>query len=262
MTCLTAKFLLLFPTGIVRDLRPGMTTQSRLQILPQASRTRDIAFPHRLFRRHRTLGGFVVNELTSRHMKQFGPRRNHNHQVGRNVIPGQRMLRPDEMPVTQRVRQLHTSGDQDQRRHRHQPRRPARPSASLHRSIRRETLLQPPTETRRHLEHALIAIQLNHIPHPRHHRRTTRAGLEMFVHRRSQCGIHVSIDVIRYFTPHLFAVQHSLIRYHGLFPFSNGNRLNQPCSHPAASRSRSISRARNSRVFTEATVMPSASAVS
>ncbi len=50
--------------------------------------------------------------------------------------------------------------------------------------------------------------------------------------------------------------------HHGLVPFSNGSRLNQPCSHPAASRSRSISRARNSRVFTEATVIPSASAVS
>ena len=83
----------------------------------------------------------------------------------------------------------------------------------------------------------------------------------MLVHRRAQRRVYFSVDVIRNLAPDLFAIQ-LFVAYHGLVPFSNGNRLNQPCSHPAASRSRSISRARNSRVFTEATVMPSASAVS
>ncbi len=168
------------------------------------------------------------------------------------------------MPKRISVRQFQTTGNQRHCRHRHQPRRPTRPPRPTllgHQSLP-QPFLQTLAESRRHLQHPLVPIQLNHIPRPRQQRRAALASSKMFVHRRAQSRIHFSIDVIRNLAPHLFAIQHFLIHYHGLFPFSNGSRLNQPCSHPAASRSRSISRARNSRVFTEATVIPSASAVS
>src|SRR5258708_28882497 len=83
----------------------------------------------------------------------------------------------------------------------------------------------------------------------------------MFVHRRAERGIDFAVQVIRDLVPHLFAV-HGFPVHHGLLPFSNGKRLNQPCSHPAASRSRNINRARSKRVFTEPVDMPRASAVS
>src|SRR6202022_2454772 len=79
-------------------------------------------------------------------------------------------------------------------------------------------------------------------------------GPEVLFHRRPQAAIHVIFQIVRDFPPNLFAAH-----YHGLLPFSKGRRLNQPRSQPAASRSRSISRARNSRVFTEAVEIPSAS---
>ena len=171
------------------------------------------------------------------------------------------------MPERISIRQFQTSCDQSHCRHRNQPRRPTRPPRSARRSILLllqplpQSPLQPLAEPRRHLQHPLIAIQLDHIPRPRQHRRAARARPKMFIHRQTQRPIHFPIHVIGNLAPHLFTVQRIVV-HHGLFPFSNGSRLNQPCSHPAASRSRNISRARNSRVFTEATVMPSASAVS
>ena len=116
--------------------------------------------------------------------------------------------------------------------------------------------------------HALVGIQRNYIARPFQHGPALLARKKMRVHRRAQPGIDVALNVVRDLLPHLFAVHCVLIVlvvvgiHHGLFPFSNGKRLNQPCSHPAASRSRNIKRARNSRVFTDATEIPSASAVS
>src|ERR1700722_6695946 len=65
--------LLLFLPRVrtVSDLHSGMTSQRRLQIFPQAARTRNITILHRFFRRHRPLGIFIVNERTSRYMKQL-----------------------------------------------------------------------------------------------------------------------------------------------------------------------------------------------
>ena len=109
-----------------------------------------------------------------------------------------------------------------------------------------------------HFDHALVAIQLDYIASSFQHRLASRASAEVFVHRHAQRGIHIAFDVIRDLLPHLLAID----SYHGLVPFSKGSRLNQPCSHPPASRSRNIRRARNNRVFTEATEIPRASAVS
>src|SRR5260370_42518109 len=80
---------------------------------------------------------------------------------------------------------------------------------------------------------------------------------EVLFHRRPQAGIHVIFQIVRDFAPNLLAAH-----YHGLLPFSKGRRLNQPRSQPAASRSRSTSLGRNSRVFTEPAEIPGASALS
>ncbi len=145
------------------------------------------------------------------------------------------------------------------------PPEPATPTTSTSRvhlpAHLSQSSLQSPPKSRWHLDHPLVAIQPDHIPRPLQHRRAALACAEMLVHRRAQRGVDFALEIIRNLVPHPFAVHGSFL-YHGLLPFSNGNRLNQPCSHPAASRSRNINRARSSRVFTDATEIPSASAVS
>src|SRR5579863_2279834 len=145
-------------------------------------------------------------------------------------------------------------------RHRNQPRTPRGPTTPDLRTSR-QLPLQPPSESRRDLDHPLVAIQPDHIARPFQHRPALCACLEVLVHGRAQAAIHLAVEIVRHLPPHDLAVHCSPV-HHGLLPFSNGSRLNQPCSQPPASRSRNISRARSSLVFTEATEIPSASAVS
>src|SRR5205807_4117215 len=101
----------------------------------------------------------------------------------------------------------------------------------------------------------------DHVARSLEQRPASRARLEMLIHAGAEAGLDVIFEIVRDFAPHVLAV-HSFIVHHGLVPFSNGTRLNQPCSQPAARMSRSMRRARNRRVLTEAIEMPSASAVS
>src|SRR5271166_1300762 len=171
-----------------------------------------------------------------------------------------------------RIHQRQSSSKKSHRRQRNHPSRPTRPPLAAGNGSRQplfpsllhllfKPLLQPLAETRRDFQHSFISVKLNHITRPCQHRCTTLATAEVLIHRDAKRSVHFAVDVIRNLAPDLFAIR-LLVAYHGLVPFSNGSRLNQPCSHPPASRSRNISRARSSRVFTEAAVMPSASAVS
>src|SRR6201984_3914490 len=81
--------------------------------------------------------------------------------------------------------------------------------------------------------------------------------LEVSFHGGASRGIHVVLQRVGDLRPDMFAVD-----YHGLFPFSNGKRPNHEPPRPGASGSRSMRRARNSRVLTDACVIPRASAVS
>jgi len=60
-----------FFVSIVSYLLARAMRQYRLQILPQAARTGNIAILHRLFRRQCPLGTFIVNERTSPHVKDL-----------------------------------------------------------------------------------------------------------------------------------------------------------------------------------------------
>src|SRR6266576_566615 len=135
--------------------------------------------------------------------------------------------------------------------------RPGRPVPSANPSALRKPAFQPASEPSGYFDHALVAIQPDYVLSSFQHRLASRASAEVFFHRHAQPGIQIAFDVIRDLLPHLLAID-----YHGLVPFSKGRRLNQPCSHPPASRSRNMRRARSNRVFTEATEIPSASAVS
>src|SRR5215471_3097404 len=78
----------------------------------------------------------------------------------------------------------------------------------------------------------------------------------MLFHGNAQLGSHLAVDIVRNLSPHLFAVD-----YHGLVPLANESLLQLP-PRPGLSRSRSISRARSSRVLTDAVEICNALAVS
>src|SRR5205814_2809412 len=83
------------------------------------------------------------------------------------------------------------------------------------------------------------------------------AVTEMFFHGCQQGRVDLLFNVVRNLAPHFLARY-----YHGFFPFTKLNRLLQLPPSPGASKSRNMRRARNKRVFTLATVMSSAFAVS
>src|SRR6267154_3064026 len=112
-------------------------------------------------------------------------------------------------------------------------------------------------KSQRHFQQAFVPVQLHHIACSFEHRGAALAFLEVLLHGRPQTGIEIIIEKIRDFAPHLFAVD-----YHGFVPFLNDTfRFHAP-SKPGASMSRSMSRALSNRVFTAATEIPSACAVS
>src|SRR5579862_2711467 len=112
-------------------------------------------------------------------------------------------------------------------------------------------------ESSRKLKHAFVAVEPHHVSCAVEHGSAMLAVLEVSLHCGTQFGIDFTVEVIRHLLPDMFA-----INYHGFVPFSNGKRLKKAPPKPGARRSRSIRRARRSRVFTEAREMPSASAVS
>src|SRR5207249_7241985 len=83
------------------------------------------------------------------------------------------------------------------------------------------------------------------------------AVTEMLFHGRPQGRVDLLLNIVRNLAPYLLAGY-----YHGFFPFAKLNRLLQLPPNPGASKSRNMRRARNKRVFTLATVMSSAFAVS
>src|SRR4029077_8100356 len=159
-----------------------------------------------------------------------------------------------------RASQLKAARNQRQSSDRDQPGCPPK-TASLRADISREPLFQSTAKTCWSLQHAFVAIKRYDIARACEHGAAARAVLKMRVHRHPQRGVDFVVNVIRNLAPDLLAI-HCFSIHHGLVPFQNGRRLNQPCCHPAASKSRSISRARSNLVFTDATEMPNASAVS
>src|SRR6266566_10152674 len=75
----------------------------------------------------------------------------------------------------------------------------------------------------------------------------------MLFDRGAQVRGNVAFQIIRDLAPYLFASD-----YHGLTPFSKDSLVLQLPPNPGDSRSRNISRALNSRVFTDAVEIPSA----
>lgn len=64
-------FLFHVCTSSLSNPLPRGMRYRRLQILPQTARARNIPILHRFFRRNRSLGSLVMNERTSRHVKDF-----------------------------------------------------------------------------------------------------------------------------------------------------------------------------------------------
>src|SRR2546425_6581230 len=83
------------------------------------------------------------------------------------------------------------------------------------------------------------------------------AVTEMFFHGRPQGWVDFCLNIVRNLAPYFLARY-----YHGFFPFTKLNRLFQLPPNPGASKSLNMRRARNKRVFTLATGMSSALAVS
>src|SRR5260370_41856898 len=94
------------------------------------------------------------------------------------------------------------------------PRKPASPACA---------------EGRRQLKGAVVAIQMDHIPGAIEHRCAVLAFLEMSLHGGAQLRVRFAFQIIRDFLPYLLATD-----YHGLFPFPNGVRPNQPSAKAGA----------------------------
>src|SRR6266853_6861624 len=112
-------------------------------------------------------------------------------------------------------------------------------------------------ESQRYIDHALVAIQLDHVSRALEHRPAAITLTEVRLHRHAQTRIDVIFKIVRDLLPDLFAVD-----YHGLVPFAKCSLVLQVPPSPGANRSRSMSRARSSRVLTDAEEIPRALAVS
>src|SRR5882724_8344571 len=98
---------------------------------------------------------------------------------------------------------------------------------------------------------------MDHISGAIEHRCAVLAFLEMSLHGGAQLRVRFAFQIVRDFQPYLLATD-----YHGLLPFPDGARLNQPFAKAGARISRSMSRARSRRVLTLANEMLNASALS
>src|ERR1700751_3569126 len=112
-------------------------------------------------------------------------------------------------------------------------------------------------ESQRYIDHALVAIQLDHVSRALDHRPTAITLPEVRFHGDAQIRIDVIFEIVRDFMPDLFAVD-----YHGLVPFARCSFVLQVPPSPGANRSRSMSRASSSRVLTDAEEIPRVLAVS
>ena len=117
--------------------------------------------------------------------------------------------------------------------------------------------LQTLAEPQRYFEHSFVSIQLNDIARTVKHGGAALAATDVLFHGRPQAWFHVLFKVVRNLAPDLFAAD-----YHGLVPFAKCNLELQVPPSPGANRSRSMSRARSSRVLTAAVEIPRAFAVS
>src|SRR6266850_7420372 len=113
------------------------------------------------------------------------------------------------------------------------------------------------TKSQRYIDHALVAIQLDHVSRPVEHGAAALTLPEMRFHGSAQIRIDVIFEIVGDLVPDLFAVD-----YHALLPFAKCNLVPQVPPSPGAKRSRSMSRARNSRVLTDAVEIPRVFAVS
>src|SRR6266536_25127 len=113
------------------------------------------------------------------------------------------------------------------------------------------------TESQRYIDHALVAVQLDHVSRALEHGSTAITFAEVRLHGSTQIRIDVIFEVVGDLLPDLFAID-----YHGLVPFAKCNLVLQLPPSPGANRSRSMSRARISLVLTDAVEIPRAFAVS
>src|SRR6266571_1615405 len=113
------------------------------------------------------------------------------------------------------------------------------------------------TKSQRYIDHALVAIQLDHVSSALEHGSAAVTLPEVRLHGSTQIRIDVIFEVVGDLLPDLFAVD-----YHGLVPFAKCNLVLQVPPSPGANRSRSMSRARSSRVLTDAVEIPRVFAVS
>src|ERR1700720_2496643 len=112
-------------------------------------------------------------------------------------------------------------------------------------------------ESKWYIDHALVAIQLDHVSRAFEDRPAAFTLTEVCLHGDAQVRIDVIFEIVGDLLPDLFAVD-----YHGLVPFAKCSFVLQVPPSPGANRSRSMSRARSSRVLTDAEEIPRVLAVS
>ena len=229
---------------------------TRLQVLFKTPDAWRVPLSHRLPRRHCSQVALIMDKVASSQMKHLSFFCDHNHQPGWNSDGRLRKLGAQCWLIGLRSSaQFYTAGHQQRRSGSYEPAKKSSPACR--RALFHEPALQATPESQRYFEHALVAIQPDNITSSFEDRCAAVATAEVLVHRSPQAGFDVAIQIVRNFPPDLFAVH-----YHGLAPFSKNSCLLHGPPSPGARRSRSINRARSSRVFTDAVEIPSALAVS
>jgi hypothetical protein len=227
-------------------------TRAFVEILLHTPYTRRITFALGFARRYRPQSCFVMDKRARGRMKGFSIFRNHDHYFSGNADPGLCMFRTQLGTDERRgVAHLETYDNQKRRCHRDHP-----PKSRS--SLTRHIFLQPSVETLaeslRWLEHTFLSVEADHVARALKYRAAFLAPAQVLIHGGAQIWGDFAVEVIRNLQPNLLAGH-----YHGLVPLANDNLLLQLPPSPGASRSRSMSRARSNRVFTDAVETPESS---
>jgi hypothetical protein len=113
------------------------------------------------------------------------------------------------------------------------------------------------TKSQWYIDHALVAIPLDHVSGVSEHGPTSPTLQGVRFPYSAKARINVVFEIVGDFVPDSFAVH-----CHGSVPFAKCSLVRQDPPSPGANRSRSMSRALSSRVFTDAVEIPSAFALS
>jgi len=180
-----------FRSSCIQRLR---TQRRRLvQIFLHAPRARNVPFAHGLASCQRSQMRFIKDERASRYMESLSIRINQHHHFRRHSSSGLRVFGPQSLVHTRRPCHLEAARYQQRCRRRDHP---TKESSSTGVRILIQPALQSVTESPRHLDHALVSVQFDHIARPGKNGTTTLASAKVFFHGSASLGLQFAIQIV------------------------------------------------------------------